>query len=676
AVLPGNFKIKKAKLRGVKSFGMLCAEEELGMAESSDGLMELPADAPVGQSIREYLSLDDRIIDVDLTPNRGDCLSIAGLAREVSANFLADMTAGQIAEVASAINDTFPVHIDAPEGCPRYVGRIIRNVDISRAAPLWLTEHLRRSGIRSIDPVVDVTNYVMLELGQPMHGFDLDTLSGSIHVRMAEAGEKLTLLDGQTVKLNDSTLVIADEQKALAIAGVMGGEGSGVSDQTRHIFLESAFFDPITIAGKARSYGLHTDSSHRFERGVDFQLQQKAVERATGLIVEICGGAPGPVTEVVSEAHLPALREVTLRSEKVTSLLGMAIDNRHIEALLSRLGLGLTLVDQTNGQACWKVSVPSWRFDIAIEEDLVEELGRIYGYNNLPESTPTARLKMKQVDESQVQESDIRRVLTARGYQEAICFSFIAPELHRLFDPRREPIALSNPIASDLSVMRTTLLPGLVKTAGYNLNRQQSRVRLFETGLTFIRGKDGDQLQQEPMLAALMTGSRHPESWQGKAEAVDFFDLKGDFEAVFALAGSEFVFRKGEHAAMHPGQCAGIVRDGKEIGHMGALHPSLAKTMDMPAAVYLVELNLKALTEGKVTRFAALSKYPEVRRDLALVVNAAIAAGDIERAIASEAGELLRRVNTFDVYAGQGIAPGCKSLAMGLTLQHPSRTLK
>ena len=672
AVLPGNFKIKKAKLRGVESFGMLCAEEELGMAESSDGLMELPLDATVGQDIREYLSLDDKIIDVDLTPNRGDCLSIAGLAREVSANFLADVTEEQVAEVAPAIDDTFTVNIDAPQGCPRYVGRVIRNVDVSRSAPLWLTERLRRSGIRSIDPVVDVTNYVMLELGQPMHGFDLDTLSGSIHVRMAKAEEKLTLLDGQEVTLNDNTLVIADEQKALAIAGVMGGEGSGVSEKTRNIFLESAFFDPITIAGKARSYGLHTDSSHRFERGVDFQLQKKAVERATALIVDICGGEPGPVTEVASEAHLPALREVTLRSEKVTSLLGMAIENSHIEALLSRLGLGLAV----DGDGRWKVSVPSWRFDISIEEDLVEELGRIYGYNNLPESTPTALLKMKQVDESQVQESDIRRALTARGYQEAVCFSFIAPELHKLFDPQHEPVALSNPIASDLSVMRTTLLPGLVKTAGYNLNRQQSRVRLFETGLTFV--KEGDELKQEPMLAALITGSRHPESWQGKAEAVDFFDLKGDFEAVFELgqAGNEFVFRKGEHAAMHPGQCAEIVRDGNVIGHMGALHPSLAKTMDMPAAVYLVELSLKVVTEGKVTRFSALSKYPEVRRDLALVVSASIAAGDIERAIETEAGELLRRVNTFDVYAGQGIEEGCKSLAMGLTLQHPSRTLK
>ena len=521
AVLPGNFKIKKARLRGVESFGMLCAEQELGISDAADGLRELAQDAPVGEDVRAYLQLDDKIIDVDLTPNRGDCLSMIGLGREVSANFLTDINEQPVAEVAPVINDTFKVYIDAPEGCPRYVGRVIRNVDVSRPTPLWLTERLRRAGIRSIDPVVDVTNYVMLELGQPMHGFDLDTLAGAIHVRMATPAESLTLLDGQHITLSEKTLVIADEHKALAIAGVMGGEGSGVSATTRNVFLESAFFDPITIAGKARSYGLHTDSSHRFERGVDHQLQKKAIERATALIMDICGGEPGPVSEVASEAHLPTQREVTLRSDKVTALLGMAIDDHHIEALLTRLGLGLS--KQADGR--WQVSVPSWRFDIAIEEDLVEELGRIYGYNNLPQSTPAALLKMKQVDEAQVSESSIRRVLTSRGYQEAICFSFYAPELHKQFDPVREPVALANPIASDLSVMRTSLLPGLVKTAQYNLNRQQSRVRLFETGLTFV--KEGDELRQEPMLAALVTGSRQPESWLGKPEPVDFFDLKG-----------------------------------------------------------------------------------------------------------------------------------------------------
>lgn len=672
AVLPGNFKIKKAKLRGVESFGMLCAEEELGMAESSDGLMELPADAAVGQDIREYLGLDDRIIDVDLTPNRGDCLSIAGLAREVSANFLAEVTEQQVDDVAPSIDDTFAVRVEAPAGCPRFTGRVIRNVDVTKPTPLWMVERLRRSGIRSIDPVVDVTAYVMLELGQPMHGYDLNALSGAIVARMAKAGEKLVLLDGQEVTLNEKILVIADEDKVLGIAGVMGGEGSGVSAETRDVYLESAYFDPITIAGKARSFGLHTDASHRFERGVDFQLQKKAIERATALIQEICGGEAGPVTEVASEAHLPALRTVNLRAEKVESLLGVAIENSHIEALLTRLGLGM----EATGKGHWTVSVPGWRFDISIEEDLVEELGRIYGYNNLPETIPSALLKLKQVNESRVQESSLRRALTGRGYQEAVSFSFIAPELHELFDPKHEPVALANPIASDLSVMRTTLLPGLVKTVAYNLNRQQSRVRLFETGLTFV--KEGGELAQEPMMAAVITGDRYPEGWQVKSEPVDFFDLKGDFEALLDLgqAADEFSFRKGEHVAMHPGQCAEILRGGKVIGHIGAIHPSLCKKMDVPANVFMVEVELNALLDGKVTDFEPLSKFPEVRRDLALIVEQSVAAGSLEQVIREESGELLRDVRTFDLYSGKGIEEGHKSLAMGLTLQHASRTLK
>lgn len=672
AVLPGNFKIKKAKLRGVESFGMLCAEEELGMAESSDGLMELPADAPVGQDIREYLELNDKIIDVDLTPNRGDCLSIAGLAREVSANFLAEVIEEQVAEVAPAIDDTFPIKVEAPEGCPRFVGRVIRNVDVTKSTPLWMVERLRRSGIRSIDPVVDVTAYVMLELGQPMHGYDLNTLNGSINARMAKAGEKLTLLDGQEITLNEKLLVIADEQRVLGLAGIMGGEDSGVSAETKDVFLEAAFFDQITIAGKARSFGLHTDASHRFERGVDSELQRKAIERATQLVLDICGGEAGPVSEVASEANLPSQREVTLHSSKVESLLGVAIDDNHTEALLTRLGLGM----ESTGEGQWNVTVPSWRFDISIEEDLVEELGRIYGYNNLPTTIPTALLKLKQVDEARVKESDLRRVFTGRGYNEAVSFSFIAPELHELFDPEHEPVALANPIASDLSVMRTSLLPGLVKTVGYNLNRQQSRVRLFETGLTFV--KEGEELAQEPMLAAIITGDRYPEGWQAKAEAVDFFDLKGDFAALLEVgqAADEFTFRKGTHAAMHPGQCAEIVRNGAVVGHIGAIHPSLAKKMSVPTGVFMVEASLDALMNGKVTDFTALSKFPEVRRDLALIVNQSVAADDLARVMREEAGELFRDLRTFDVYAGKGIEEGHKSLAMGLTLQHASRTLK
>ena len=672
AVLPGNFKIKKAKLRGVESFGMLCAGEEMGIDIPSDGLMELPADAPVGQDIREYLNLNDAIIDVDLTPNRGDCLSIAGLAREVSANYLADVSEPEVAECAPQIDDTFPVKLEAPAACPRYVGRVIRDVNVAAETPLWLSERLRRAGIRSIDPVVDVTNYVMIELGQPMHGFDLDTLSGSIRVRMAEVDEPLTLLDGSEVKLTNDTLVIADESKALAIAGVMGGENTGVTTETRNIFLESAFFNPITIAGKARSYGLHTDSSHRFERGVDFQLQRKGVERATQLILEICGGKPGPVSEVASEADLPTLKQVSLRAEKVESLLGVAIENDHIEALLSRLGLTLT----ATGEGAWTVAVPSWRFDISIEEDLVEELGRIYGYNNLPETTPVARVQLKQIDEGRKGIEVMRRVLVARGYQEAINFSFIDPALHKAFEPELEPVALSNPISSEMSVMRTSLLPGLVKTVQYNQNRQQQRVRLFESGQTFVT-KNGE-LAQELWLAGVITGSREPEGWTGNNAPVDFYDIKGDLEALLALGGDDraWSFRTARRANMHPGQCAEVLRDGEVVGVVGALHPSLVKLMDLNGPAYLFEVNVAAVEQGRVTEYQALSKFPEVRRDMALIVDQSVAAGDIEQIIREQAGEWLKTVTVFDVYTGQGVPEGQKSLALGLTLQHPSRTFK
>ena len=676
AVLPGNFKIKKAKLRGVESFGMLCAEEEMGMAESSDGLMELPADAPVGQDIREYLNLNDKIIDVDLTPNRGDCLSIAGLAREVSANFLAEVDELNVESVAPAIDDTFPVNIatenGAKDGCPRFLTRVLRDVDVTKPTPLWMVERLRRSGIRSIDPVVDVTAYVMLELGQPMHGYDLDTLNGGITVRMAEDKEKLVLLNGEEVTLNSNTLMIADDKHALGIAGVMGGEGSGVNAETRNVLLEAAFFDQITIAGKARSYGLHTDASHRFERGVDFMLQRKAIERATQLILDICGGKPGPVSEEVSEEHLPTLSTVHLRAEKVESLLGIKIENDLIEALLTRLGLELT----AKGEGEWDVAVPSWRFDISIEEDLIEELGRIYGYERLPETIPTALLKMKQVDESLVQESDLRRLLVSRGYQEAVCFSFIDPKLHSQFDPEREAVALANPIASDLSVMRTSLLPGLVKAIAYNLNRQQSRVRLFEMGQTFIR--DGEALKQEEYMAAAITGARFPEGWNAGNESVDFFDIKGDVEALLEKGGvsGEFRFEKGTHSAMHPGQCAALVREGKVVGHVGTLHPTLKKALGLDSEVFLFEARLDAVTQGKVTNFKTLSKFPEVRRDLALIVQQDVAADNLCDVVRQEAGELLTDVRIFDVYAGKGIEEGHKSLALGMKLQHAERTLK
>ncbi len=671
AKLPGDFKIKKAKLRGVESFGMLCAETELAIGDDDSGLAELPLDAPVGEDLRAYLNLDDAIVDVDLTPNRGDCLSIAGLAREVSANFRVAASPLEVADVAAVTDAAFPVEVQDAAGCPRYVGRVINKVNVAASSPRWLVERLRRSGIRSIDPVVDITNYVMLELGQPMHGFDLAELNEKIIVRQADAGELLVLLDGQEVTLSAGTLVIADAKGPLAIAGVMGGEHSGVSSKTQDIFLESAFFDPICIAGKARNYGLHTDSSHRFERGVDYALQRKAIERATALVLEICGGEPGPVVEVVSEENLPEAHEVLLRSERITQVLGMAISDADVQELLSLLGLSL----QAEGAGQWRVQVPSWRFDISIEVDLIEELGRIYGYDRLPTSTPLVRMNLKPAPEALTPVMQLRRILVARGYNETVNYSFIDPKLQQQFAPGEPVVELANPISADMAVMRTSLLPGLVKTAVYNQNRQQQRIRLFETGQTFVQ--KGDQLQQNEQLAMLCYGARDPEGWAGRKEAVDFFDLKGDLERLLEAGGNgdSFSFAAAKHPALHPGQCAAITRNGETIGFIGALHPSLQKTLGLNQPVYLAEVDLAAITEGAVAAFAPLSKYPEVRRDLAVLVKADVAADDLLAAITEVAGELLRDIKLFDVYAGKGIEPGFKSLALGLTLQHASRTL-
>ena len=486
AVLPGDFKIKKAKLRGVESQGMLCAEQELGLSEAKEGLMELPAEAPVGSDLRDFLQLDDSTIEIGLTPNRADCLGIAGIAREVGVLNSLPVNGVSCEAVTATHSDDFPIELKAPERCSRYVGRIIRGVDISRPSPLWMQEKLRRCGIRSIDAVVDVTNYILLELGQPMHAFDLQKLQGGIIVREAEQGEELELLDGQTVELTAGTLVIADHAGPVAMAGIMGGEQSAVSEGTRDILLESAFFAPQPMAGKARSYGLHTDSSHRFERGVDFTLQRNALERATALLLEIVGGEAGPVLEAVDEAHLPRWEDVELRPASIRRVLGFDMDGAEVERILTALGFGVTATD--NG---WLCVVPSWRFDISLEADLLEELARIYGYDNLPVTRIKADLTAQSRSESLLPIRTVRRHLAARGYQEAITYSFVDPELQKLFDPEMEPIALKNPISADLAVMRTSLIPGLVSALVYNTKRQQHRVRLFETGLRFMPGSDG-----------------------------------------------------------------------------------------------------------------------------------------------------------------------------------------
>ncbi|MDD1508123.1 phenylalanine--tRNA ligase subunit beta [Pseudomonas sp. CNPSo 3701] len=670
AELPGDFKIKKAKLRGVESNGMLCSASELQISEDNDGLLELPADAPVGQDIREYFELNDVSIEVDLTPNRGDCLSLAGLAREVGALYDAPVTRPQIAAVAPAHDEVRPVEVLAPQACPRYLGRVVRNVDLSRPTPRWMVERLRRADVRSIDAAVDVTNYVMLELGQPMHAFDLDVIQGGIRVRMAEEGEKLVLLDGQEVTLRADTLVIADHQRALAIAGVMGGEHSGVSATTRDLFLESAFFDTIAVAGKARSYGLHTDSSHRFERGVDSQLAREAMERATALLLEIVGGEAGPIIEAVDPAQLPSVAPISLRADRVEQMLGLRLDDELIVKLLGALGLSVE-----GGAGQWQVKVPSHRFDISLEVDLIEELARLYGYNRLPVRYPQARLAPQTKAEAVADLPVLRRLLVARGYQEAITYSFIDPKLFELFSPGVKPLTLANPISADMAAMRASLWPGLVKAVEHNLNRQQSRVRLFESGLRFVGQLD--ELKQEPMLAGVITGSRLPESWAHGRDSVDFFDAKADVEALLAAAGdaASFAFVPGEHSALHPGQTARIEREGRLVGYLGAIHPELAKTLGLDQSLFLFELLLSEITAGRMPAFKELSRFPEVRRDLALLVDRDVPAQNLLADIREQAGEWLTDLRLFDVYQGKGIDPLRKSLAVGLTWQHPSRTL-
>ncbi|SFI32593.1 phenylalanyl-tRNA synthetase beta subunit [Pseudomonas guineae] len=671
AELPGDFKIKKAKLRGVESNGMLCSASELQISEENDGLMELPSDAQAGQDIRVYLELDDASIEVDLTPNRGDCLSLVGLAREVGALYDAPVARPQIAAVAPSHDDVRPIEVLAAQACPRYLGRVVRNVDLSKPTPLWMVERLRRADVRSIDAAVDITNYVMLELGQPMHAFDLAEINGGIRVRMAEEGEKLVLLDGQEVSLRADTLVIADHNRALAIAGVMGGEHSGVSAKTCDLFLESAFFDTIAIAGKARSYGLHTDSSHRFERGVDWQLAREAMERATGLLLAIIGGEAGPIIEVVDQHQLPSVAPVTLRVERIEQMLGLKMDDAEIVRLLAALGLGVS----ASGEGQWQVTVPSHRFDISIEVDLIEELARLYGYNRLPVRYPQARLAPQPKAEAGVELPALRRLLVARGYQEAITYSFIDPKLFELFNPGVEPLMLANPISADMAAMRSSLWPGLIKALEHNLNRQQSRVRLFESGLRFVGQLEG--LKQEQMLAGVICGGRLPEGWAHTRDDVDFYDVKADVEALLASAGAgnSFAFVPGEHAVLHPGQTARIEREGRVVGFVGAIHPELSKVLGLDQPVFMFELVLGEITQGVMPKFQELSKFPEVRRDLAVLVDRGVSAQDLLGLVREGAGEWLTDLKLFDVYHGKGIDPDRKSLAVGLTWQHPSRTL-
>ncbi|MDA9783926.1 phenylalanine--tRNA ligase subunit beta [Gammaproteobacteria bacterium] len=672
AVLDGGdkpFKIKAAKLRGVESNGMLCSAEELGLAESSDGLLELPETLSLGADIRLALSLDDQLIELDLTPNRGDCLGMIGLAREVGVLARTQVNEIDYPTVKITTERKIPVATAALDECPKYLGRVIENINIATPSPYWLQERLRRSGLRSIDPVVDVTNLMLLELGHPMHAFDADKLHGTVTARLAKEGEKLTLLDDREVVLDSATLLIADDTQGLAMAGIMGGLSSSVTSQTKSIFLECAFFSQLAIAGKARGYGLHTDASHRYERGVDYALQARALERATALLLEIVGGDAGPVS--IAIGNLPKTRQVRLKFANVKRLLGVDVPQVESVDILTRLGF----VEESSDAEGIVFTVPSFRFDVSIEADLIEEIARVFGYNNLPETPGMTAQRLPKIPERIRPVAALKQRLVAEGYQEAINYSFIDPELVSSVCRESQTVVLKNPISAEMSVMRPSILPGLLSTLSYNLNRQRERVRLFEEGLVFE--KVAGEIKQTRCLAGLIYGSADPINWNQPKKLVDFYDIKGIVESLADKGqhAEPVEFVKSEHPAMHSGQCAEVRFYGKCLGHVGAIHPRLQRQFGFASAVYLFELNTEALVTRQLPAASVLSRYPEVSRDLAIVVGVDTAAGDIAASIRANAGSDLTELMTFDVYDGAGVGEGKKSIAFGLTWQHPSRTL-
>jgi phenylalanyl-tRNA synthetase beta chain len=668
AVIGDDFRIQQAKLRGVDSYGMLCGADELGLSDERDGLMELPDHVVTGSDVADLLSLPDHVVEVDLTPNRGDCLSITGLARELGVLSQTTVRTVDCEAVDPESDETHDVHLSAPEGCPCYVGRVIEHVDVTKPTPMWMVERLRRSGIRSIDAIVDITNYVMLELGQPMHAFDRDQLVGEIDVRMAHPGEQLVLLDGKTLTLSDDVLVIADQEKALALAGIMGGEHSGISERTTTVFLESAYFDPITIAGKARRYGLHTDASARFERGVDWQLAERACQRATALILDICGGVPGPVMITDNEQALPTLQVVTLTHARIKQQLKIELASETIQQMLQALGFDVDVT--SDGFRC---VAPSWRFDIAIEQDLIEEIARIYGYNNLPTSLPAQALTMAAVPEAETPLMRLKHYLVDQDVQEAVTYSFVDPAMQALLGDGVQGVRLANPIASNLAEMRRSLMPGLVEAVRHNVNRQAPRVRVFETGQCFV--SSGDQLDQSERLGIALYGQQAPLHFSGD-RLVDFFDLKGIVDGLGMVnGGGSLSWSSGEHPALAPGQTARVSMNGQSIGIVGRLHPRLARELDLPKPLFLADLNLSPLLSGQVTAFKAISRYPRVLRDLAVVVDDSIAWQQIVDAVESLGDSRIQSVELFDVYRGTGVPEGCQSLALSLSLQDPEKTL-
>ncbi len=670
ARLPGGLQISRARLRGVESHGMLCSARELALYEDASGLMELPGQLETGQALADALALDDKILDVNLTPNRGDCMSMLGVAREVAALTGVGLLSPGAGSVSPRVQDRFEVELEPGAGCARFASRVIRGVRPDAVSPLWMQERLRRAGLRPINAVVDVTNYVMLELGQPMHAYDLAQLDRAIVVRRAKSGESLVLLDGREIELDDSVMVIADRSKPIGLAGIMGGEHSGIGPQTSDVLLEVAFFSPDSVAGRGRRYGLVTDASQRFERGVDPTLQERAIERATRLLCEAAGGEPGPteLTELLDE--LPGRRTVRLRPDRARSVIGAPIADAGIRGILDSLGMQTQPTD-----AGFQVLAPSWRFDIEIEEDLIEEVARIHGFDQVPETDELARRSLPELTELRVSEDAAADVLVQRGYHEAITYSFVDPALQRMFHGDQPALALANPIAADLSTMRLSLWPGLAQALRENQRRQQARVRLFECGSKFVVS-DGE-LNEVAVIAAIAGGADLPEQWGADDRACDFFDLRADLEAVLQMTGAaaEFRIAPAQHPALHPGQSARVLRGDSAVGWIGRLHPELMRELELTYSAVVFEIETRSALAAVLPHYREISRFPSVRRDLAVVVAETVPVADLLAVIRAAAGGLLTDLVVFDIYRGQGIEPGCKSVAIGLNLQDVSRTL-
>lgn len=671
AHLPGDLQIKESKLRGELSQGMLCSATELGLSEHSEGIMELDNNAPIGMDLREYLALDDHVFDIDLTPNRADCFSVLGIAREVAVINKLPLIEHPVTTIPPEIDDILSVNLKNPDACPRYCGRIIRNINTEATTPVWMVERLRRGGIRTLHPIVDVMNYVMLELGQPMHAFDLSKISGEINVRFSNSAEQLELLDGQEITLNENVLVIADSEKPLAMAGIMGGLASAVHENTQNVFLESAYFNPVTIAGVARKYGLFSDSSQRYERGVDPCLQTKALERATELVLSIAGGVPGPVIESCDKKFLPGTVSFLFDTTKVKKLTGLSIPLSEVKNLLE--GLGIVITKETNH--FFEVTIPSHRVDLQQDADLVEETIRLYGYDKLHVQPMNTSIQAGVTSAKEKITARVSSWFSAKGYHETISYSFVDPELQEALYPQKEFMKLLNPISSELSQMRAGMWPGLIASMIYNVHRQQTAVKLFEIGVVF--DLEEGRLTERPCVAGILMGDQGHLNWSEPTRLFDFYDLKGDLQSLFSLLKLDNVeFIQLPHHALHPGQSAQIVINGKHSGWIGVLHPRLSDVFDLHQDVILFELNLESLINPTTPLYKSISKYPQIRRDLSFLVDRQISAMQIERVVRNTVKEdWLKSFDVFDVYMGNGIPEGKKSLAISMTLKDDTRTL-